>query len=137
MAEGAGSDEAKSAAPEGSASARPTAGAPGVFLSYATPDIAVAEAACKALERNGITCWIAPRDVAAGEFLNTSQWLDANDGVPGRAFPQLVEAVRRVLGAEPAGSTQNPITPLPVPVMRNRSISRTVSAKNSSIRSRD
>jgi len=39
-----------------------------VFLSYASPDSAIADAACAALERQGVTCWIAPRDVVPGEF---------------------------------------------------------------------
>src|ERR1700722_6123493 len=39
-----------------------------VFISYSSPDAAVAIEVCGALERNGQTCWIAPRDVAAGEF---------------------------------------------------------------------
>ena len=39
-----------------------------VFLSYASQDIVIAEAACEALEHAGVTCWIAPRDVAPGTF---------------------------------------------------------------------
>ena len=42
--------------------------APDVFISYASPDSAVAEAVCEALERVGVTCWIAPRDVTPGTF---------------------------------------------------------------------
>jgi TolB-like protein len=41
---------------------------PDVFISYASPDSAVADAVCAALERNGVTCWVAPRDVIPGEF---------------------------------------------------------------------
>jgi len=41
---------------------------PDVFISYASPDIAVAEAVCGALEREGVSCWVAPRDVMPGEF---------------------------------------------------------------------
>ncbi len=41
---------------------------PDVFISYASPDSAVAEAVCEALERAGVTCWIAPRDVTPGTF---------------------------------------------------------------------
>jgi TolB-like protein len=37
-----------------------------VFLSYATPDAAVADAIVAELERNGVKCWIAPRDVSPG-----------------------------------------------------------------------
>jgi TolB-like protein/cytochrome c-type biogenesis protein CcmH/NrfG len=39
-----------------------------VFISYASQDKAVADAACQALEQAGIPCWIAPRDVSPGEF---------------------------------------------------------------------
>ena len=41
---------------------------PDVFISYASPDSAVADAACESLERAGVTCWIAPRDVTPGAF---------------------------------------------------------------------
>jgi TolB-like protein/Tfp pilus assembly protein PilF len=37
-----------------------------VFVSYASPDAAVASALVESLERHGISCWIAPRDVRAG-----------------------------------------------------------------------
>src|ERR1700689_2107154 len=37
-----------------------------VSISYASQDVAVAEALCAALERAGVSCWIAPRDVKAG-----------------------------------------------------------------------
>jgi TolB-like protein len=41
---------------------------PPVFISYASPDSAIAETACDALEKAGVTCWIAPRDVTPGTF---------------------------------------------------------------------
>lgn len=37
------------------------------FISYASADSSVANAVCSALERAGVKCWIAPRDVAPGE----------------------------------------------------------------------
>ena len=37
-----------------------------VFISYASQDAAVAGALVGALERHGVGCWIAPRDVKAG-----------------------------------------------------------------------
>lgn len=37
-----------------------------VFISYASGDKPVADAACAMLEGSGIRCWIAPRDVVAG-----------------------------------------------------------------------
>jgi TolB-like protein/lipoprotein NlpI len=124
------------------------------------------------LERQGIRCWIAPRDVTPGEFyadaivhaidatqalilvlsrhaavshhilreverasskrhpvislridraalpagleyfLNTSQWLDASEGKPSRAFPKLVEAVCRVLTGSCSGNGGAPLPPL-------------------------
>jgi TolB-like protein/tetratricopeptide (TPR) repeat protein len=36
------------------------------FISYASPDAAVANAVVRTLELNAIKCWIAPRDVPAG-----------------------------------------------------------------------
>jgi hypothetical protein len=39
-----------------------------VFISYASQDTAVADALCAALERAGIACWIAPRNVVPGDF---------------------------------------------------------------------
>jgi TolB-like protein len=49
----------------------PDAGADGgrledVFVSYASDDAAVANDVVAALERNGLQCWIAPRDVPPG-----------------------------------------------------------------------
>src|ERR1700688_4333127 len=37
-----------------------------VFVSYASRDVAVADAVVAALERHGVGCWIAPRDVKGG-----------------------------------------------------------------------
>ena len=37
-----------------------------VFISYASRDVAVADAVVATLERHGVACWIAPRDVKAG-----------------------------------------------------------------------
>jgi hypothetical protein len=39
-----------------------------VFISYASQDAAIANSLVETLERAGIPCWIAPRDVVAGEF---------------------------------------------------------------------
>jgi len=43
-----------------------------VFLSHASEDKAVADAACAALERAGLRCWIAPRDIVPG-----AKWSEA------------------------------------------------------------
>jgi hypothetical protein len=37
-----------------------------VFISYASKDKHIADAACAVLEANGIRCWIAPRDILPG-----------------------------------------------------------------------
>lgn len=37
-----------------------------VFISYASKDIKIAEEVCNYLEQNGITCWIAPRNILPG-----------------------------------------------------------------------
>jgi TolB-like protein/Flp pilus assembly protein TadD len=51
---------------EGDSDGKAGPGTPIVFVSYATSDTAVANAVIEALERSGIRCWIAPRDVTAG-----------------------------------------------------------------------
>lgn len=37
-----------------------------VFVSYASQDVAIADSVVENLEKNGIRCWIAPRDVTPG-----------------------------------------------------------------------
>ncbi len=44
------------------------AAAPDVFISYASPDVQAANAACAALEGAGVSCWIAPRNVMPGDL---------------------------------------------------------------------
>jgi hypothetical protein len=38
-----------------------------VFISYSSKDADIADAACAAIEAVGLRCWIAPRDIIAGE----------------------------------------------------------------------
>lgn len=38
-----------------------------VFISYCTEDTDVADSVCAALEKGGVECWMAPRDVRPGE----------------------------------------------------------------------
>jgi len=59
MAEGGGDEKASGTTPP-------------VFISYASQDAAVAAALVEALERHGIPCWMAPRDVKPG-----AQYADA------------------------------------------------------------
>jgi adenylate cyclase len=56
VAEGGGGEQATGAG----------CGTHDVFISYASQDAAVANAVVAALERHGLTCWIAPRDVTPG-----------------------------------------------------------------------
>jgi anti-sigma regulatory factor (Ser/Thr protein kinase) len=37
-----------------------------VFISYSSHDLAAAERICSALEKDGISCWMAPRDILPG-----------------------------------------------------------------------
>src|ERR1051326_2355713 len=37
-----------------------------IFISHSSKDKAAADAVCAALERHGIGCWIAPRDIVPG-----------------------------------------------------------------------
>ena len=37
------------------------------FISYSSKDKTAADAACAVLERAGIRCWIAPRDIRPGQ----------------------------------------------------------------------
>jgi hypothetical protein len=37
-----------------------------LFIGYASRDVAVANIVVEGLERHGIKCWIAPRDVTPG-----------------------------------------------------------------------
>jgi TolB-like protein/Tfp pilus assembly protein PilF len=66
MPEGADSGVTPPAAPA-EAAANPVLGRD-VFITYASPDLAVAQAVCNALESARLTCWMAPRDVMPGDF---------------------------------------------------------------------
>lgn len=41
---------------------------PRTFISYESTNKSIAFKVCEYLEANGITCWIAPRDIHAGEY---------------------------------------------------------------------
>lgn len=43
-----------------------------VFVSYSSQDKLIADAACHALEAEGIRCWMAPRDLPTGLFWKSS-----------------------------------------------------------------
>jgi TIR domain len=57
-------DRAEPETPTGPADSEQAARA---FISYASQDKPVADAVCQALERAGMACWIAPRNVVPGE----------------------------------------------------------------------
>src|ERR1700681_2635214 len=68
MVDRSGGEEAIGAAEAAPRSPRTRSGPADVFISYASPDGGGADAVCGALERDGLLCWIAPRDVVPGEF---------------------------------------------------------------------
>jgi TIR domain/Novel STAND NTPase 2 len=37
-----------------------------IFISYSAKDVTTAEIVCQALEKSGLSCWIAPRDITPG-----------------------------------------------------------------------
>ena len=43
-----------------------------IFISHARNDVRVAQTICNALEQRGFACWIADRDVEAGENFQSS-----------------------------------------------------------------
>jgi hypothetical protein len=43
-----------------------------VFICYANQDKQAADEVCAALEKNGISCWMAPRDIPTGEKWDAS-----------------------------------------------------------------
>jgi TolB-like protein/tetratricopeptide (TPR) repeat protein len=51
---------------EGDGDEKASASTPTVFISYASRDVAVSNTIVEALERHGVKCWIAPRDVTPG-----------------------------------------------------------------------
>src|ERR1019366_9840654 len=60
-------DRAEPETPRGPAT-KETAEVARVFISYASADKPAADSICSGLERGGIACWIAPRDVTPGVF---------------------------------------------------------------------
>jgi len=81
-----------------------------VFLSYATADKATADALVAGLERNGIRCWIAPRDIPAGSEYG-QQIVDAVKGSrvfllvfssAANASPHVRREVERAVSTDPS-----------------------------------
>jgi len=67
VAEG-GEEQATGDAPATASAMHGHGGSTDVFISYAAADKQAADTVCAALERGGIACWIAPRDVTPGVF---------------------------------------------------------------------
>jgi TolB-like protein len=68
VADSSGSEQINSAQIPAPGAALTPNPANGIFISYSSHDAAVADALCAALERGGLACWIAPRDVRPGDF---------------------------------------------------------------------
>jgi TolB-like protein/cytochrome c-type biogenesis protein CcmH/NrfG len=66
MAESGGGNEATGVARGAPEDLGTQSGTSDVFISYASQDAAVADAVVRSLERAGLRCWIAPRDVVPG-----------------------------------------------------------------------
>src|SRR6478736_3852293 len=92
-----------------------------VFISYQSADKECADRVCEALERQNISCWVAPRDIPIESeladnrklpiftlriedvqpppgllyFLGDVQWLDAFDGRFEAALGRLAEVIRQ------------------------------------------
>jgi TIR domain-containing protein len=77
-----------------------------VFVSYASHDKATADAACAALERAGIRCWIAPRDILPGadwgeaimNALDTCRAMVLIFSSNANSSPQIRREIERVVG---------------------------------------
>jgi TolB-like protein/Flp pilus assembly protein TadD len=87
---------------------------PAVFISYASQDTAVAHAVVGALEGDGLSCWIAPRDVTPGAFYGDAivHAIDAAQAVvlilsgSAAASPHILREIER------AGSKRHPVISL-------------------------
>jgi TIR domain-containing protein len=93
-----------------------------VFISYASADTSVADALCEALEREGVTCWIAPRDVVPGEFYADAivRAIDASKVIVLVLSQNAVTSQHALREVERASSKRHPVvsfrvdlTPLP------------------------
>jgi len=74
-----------------------------VFISYSSLDGAVAQEVCRTLEKQGIRCWIAPRDVLPGTLygevlinaINTSRIVILILSANSNQSPQVIREVER------------------------------------------
>src|SRR5688572_29160930 len=86
-------------------------GTPQAFISYASADNSVANAVCRALERAGIKCWIAPRDVTPGELYaaNIVHAIDATGVVVLVLSQHAAESAHVLREVERASSKRHPV----------------------------
>jgi TIR domain len=93
-----------------------------VFISYASPDAAIADTVCDALERGGISCWIAPRNVVPGEFyadaivhaIDTTKIIVVILSQSAAASPHVLREVERASSKRhPVVSLRTDLGPLP------------------------
>ena len=85
-----------------------------IFLSHSSIDSELASRVCRTLEAAGVTCWIAPRDIAPGQPY-TSEVIQAIEDSAGLVLLLTENAncsphVHREV--ERAGSKQKPIYPV-------------------------
>src|SRR6516164_9307871 len=95
------------------------------FISYSSKDKTAADAACAVLERTGVRCWIAPRDIRPGVeygaaiipvriedvaptksmeyFLGAIHWLDALTPPLEGHLHKLAETAKAILQVDAAG----------------------------------
>jgi len=97
-------------------------GTANVFISYASPDSAVAGIVCDALERGGSSCWLAPRNVVPGEFyadaivhaIDSSKVLVLILSQDAASSPHVLREVERASSKRhPVISLRMDLTPLP------------------------
>ena len=77
-----------------------------VFISYASPNKAAADAVCAGLERRSIRCWIAPRDIVPG-----LPWAESIiDAIEGRASCSCCSAKRPTSRSRCSARSNGPFT---------------------------
>jgi len=84
---------------------------PQAFISYASPDSSIANAVCNALERAGVKCWIAPRDVTPGDLYaaNIVHAIDASRVVVLVLSQHAADSAHVLREVERASSKRHPI----------------------------
>src|ERR1700691_2452630 len=93
-----------------------------VFISYASRDAEAAQKVCSTLEAAGIACWLAPRDVRAGESyasaivnaINSCRFLVLLLSNAAIGSPHVLREVERASSKNrPVLSVRIDVTPLP------------------------